>query len=87
MSDGSTNGGGGIFDNPGVPPYDPRSGSVVGVGRVTSAPNSGNNVTPSKAAMQMQKMKDANTKYKNLLKMAKERIEQQEVELKKLRGS
>ena len=34
----------------------------------------------------MQKMKDANTKYKNLLKMAKERIEQQENELKEMRG-
>eukprot|EP00536_Pseudo-nitzschia_multiseries_P015978 jgi/Psemu1/247213/estExt_Genewise1.C_9900018 len=40
----------------------------------------------SKAALQMQKMRDANTKYKNLLKMAKERIEQQEIELKELRG-
>mmetsp|Transcript_11406 Transcript_11406/g.26805 ORF Transcript_11406/g.26805 Transcript_11406/m.26805 type:complete len:499 (+) Transcript_11406:213-1709(+) len=39
----------------------------------------------SKAAVQMQKMRDANTKYKNLLKMAKERIEQQEIELKDLR--
>jgi hypothetical protein len=42
---------------------------------------------PSKAAVQMQKMRDANTKYKNLLKMAKERIEQQDEELKKLRGA
>jgi hypothetical protein len=53
------------------------------------APTSGGNVlagTPSKVAMQMQKMKEANTKYKNLLKMAKERIEQQEQELKRLRG-
>jgi hypothetical protein len=54
-------------------------------GGIASAPNSGN--TPNKAAMQMQKMKDANTKYKNLLKMAKERIEQQEQELKTLRGT
>jgi uncharacterized protein (DUF305 family) len=42
--------------------------------------------TPSKVAVQMQKMRDANTKYKNLLKMAKERIEQQEQEIKKLKG-
>ena len=52
---------------------------------IASAPPSGN--VPSKAAMQMQKMMDANVKYKNLLKMAKERIEQQEEELKRLRGT
>ena len=40
----------------------------------------------SKVSAQMQKMRDANTKYKNLLKMAKERIEQQEIELKEMRG-
>ena len=40
----------------------------------------------SKVTAQMQQMKDANTKYKNLLKMAKDRIEQQEAELKKLKG-
>jgi hypothetical protein len=56
-----------------------------------SAPNSGNMPVlnfNNKAAIQqqLQKMKDANTKYKNLLKMAKERIEQQEQELKTLRG-
>lgn len=34
----------------------------------------------------MTKLRDANMKYKNLLKMAKERIEQQEEELKRLRG-
>jgi len=39
----------------------------------------------NKVTAQMQKMRDANTKYKNLLKMAKERIEQQEVELKEMR--
>jgi hypothetical protein len=52
-----------------------------------SAPNSGNNpvVTPSKAAIQMQKMRDVNTKYKNILKMAKECIEQQEIELKEIK--
>lgn len=40
----------------------------------------------SKVALQMTKMRDANLKYKNLLKMAKERIEQQEGELTRLRG-
>ena len=71
----------GVDQNGSSPPPAPQSGN-------NQAPNSGNNpvVTPSKAAVQMQKMKDANTKYKNLLKMAKERIEQQEIELKKLRG-
>jgi hypothetical protein len=37
-------------------------------------------------AQQLIKLRDANTKYKNLLKMAKERIEKQEEELKRLRG-
>jgi hypothetical protein len=40
----------------------------------------------SKVSAQMQKMRDANNKYKNLLKMAKERIERQEIELKEMRG-
>ena len=39
------------------------------------------------AALQMQKIREANTKYKNLLKLAKERIEQQEVELQKFHGT
>jgi hypothetical protein len=39
----------------------------------------------NKVAFQLTKMRDANVKYKNLLKMAKERIEQQEGELKRLR--
>lgn len=43
-------------------------------------------VSTNKVAAQLTKLRDANTKYKNLLKMAKERIEQQEEELKKLRG-
>jgi hypothetical protein len=58
---------------------------VSGNNGVASAPSSGN--LPTKAAAQVQKMKDANMKYKNLLKMAKERIEQQEEELKRLRGT
>lgn len=41
---------------------------------------------PNKVAAQLTKMRDANLKYKNLLKMAKERIEQQEEELKRLRA-
>ena len=69
--------------------------------RITTPPNSGNNsntaltssaittTTTSKkaAALQLQKMREANTKYKNLLKLAKERIEQQEDELQKFHGT
>lgn len=73
------------------------NGVINGATRPQSAPSSGNNsplppsaaagaTTPSKVAVQMQKMRDANNKYKNLLKMAKERIEQQEQELKTLKG-
>ena len=40
----------------------------------------------NKVAVQLKKMRDANLKYKDLLKMAKERITQQEDELKRLRG-
>ena len=39
-----------------------------------------------KVAAQLNKMKEANAKYKNLLKLAKERIQTQEDELKRLRG-
>jgi hypothetical protein len=71
-------------------------GSVGRTSTIASPPTSGNTTTSatsttappsktSKAAAQMQKMRDANNKYKNLLKMAKERIEQQEVDLKKMR--
>ena len=57
------------------------SGNTITAATATSAPPS----KTSKAAAQMQKMRDANNKYKNLLKMAKERIEQQEIDLKKMR--
>lgn len=40
----------------------------------------------SRMASQMTKLRDANTKYKSLLKMAKERIQTQEDELVALRG-
>jgi sulfur transfer protein SufE len=40
----------------------------------------------SKVAMQMKKLKEANDKYKSLLKMAKERITTQEGELEALKG-
>ena len=40
----------------------------------------------SKVAVQLSKMRDANVKYKNLLRLAKERIQQQDDELKRLRG-
>lgn len=56
----------------------------------TSSGNADGGITspqpPNKVAAQLTKLRDANTKYKNLLKMAKERIEQQEDELKRLRG-
>lgn len=39
----------------------------------------------SKISQQLKKLNDANTKYKNLLKMAKERIQKQEEELDSLR--
>jgi hypothetical protein len=38
------------------------------------------------SAVQVSKLRDANLKYKNLLKMAKERIQQQENELEFHRG-
>jgi sulfur transfer protein SufE len=42
--------------------------------------------TASKVKLQMQKMQDANAKYKNLLKLAKERIHQQDDELQRAKG-
>ena len=53
----------------------------------TPAPNGGSTAQPAnKVAVQLKKLRDANVKYKDLLKMAKERIQQQEEELKRLRG-
>lgn len=46
----------------------------------------GSTSAASKVAMQLTKLRDANVKYKNLLKLAKERIQQQEDELTRLRG-
>lgn len=40
----------------------------------------------SKVKLQMQKMQDANSKYKSLLKLAKDRIQQQDEEIKRVRG-
>lgn len=40
----------------------------------------------SNAAKQMAKLRDANMKYKNLLKMAKERIQSHEEEMEKMKG-
>jgi len=63
-------------------------------GKNSSSPNRGGSkntaaITPTsntnKVTAQLQKMRDANAKYKNLLKMAKERIEQQEIELREMR--
>ena len=47
---------------------------------------SGPSTAATKVKMQMQKMQEANSKYKNLLKLAKERIQQQDDELKRLKG-
>ena len=65
-----------------------RSGSVSEIkpGNPKTGKNPSTASNASKVSAQMQKMKDANAKYKNLLKMAKERIEQQEIELKEMRG-
>jgi sulfur transfer protein SufE len=46
----------------------------------------GQPTTASKVKLQLQKMQEANTKYKNLLKLAKERIHQQDDELKSAKG-
>lgn len=40
----------------------------------------------NKASIQLNKMREANNKYKSLLKMAKERIQAQEEEIEALRG-
>lgn len=41
----------------------------------------------SKPSIQLNKMREANAKYKSLLKMAKERIQAQEEEIESLRGT
>lgn len=46
---------------------------------------SGPSTAATKVKLQMQKMQEANMKYKNLLKLAKERIQQQDDELKRLK--
>eukprot|EP00531_Pseudo-nitzschia_arenysensis_P003667 CAMPEP_0116125104 /NCGR_PEP_ID=MMETSP0329-20121206/5633_1 /TAXON_ID=697910 /ORGANISM="Pseudo-nitzschia arenysensis, Strain B593" /LENGTH=499 /DNA_ID=CAMNT_0003619123 /DNA_START=82 /DNA_END=1578 /DNA_ORIENTATION=+ len=64
-----------------------RSGSISEdkPSNAKTGKNSSAATNSSKVSAQLQKMRDANTKYKNLLKMAKERIEQQENELKEMR--
>jgi len=62
----------------------PKNGSASKLGTKNAAATASNT---NKISAQMQKMRDANTKYKNLLKMAKERIEQQEIELNGIRES
>jgi len=47
---------------------------------------SGPSTAATKVKMQMQKMQEANMKYKNLLKLAKERIQQQDDEVKRLKA-
>ncbi len=53
---------------------------------VTSAVSTPGNNNNSNAAKQMAKLRDANMKYKNLLKMAKERIQSHEEEMEKMKG-
>ena len=73
------------------PPSAPSSGNVSAV--LAAVAGEGDQITPSSKPMnkaaaqqaQMNKLRDANAKYKNLLKMAKERIQQQEEELEQLR--
>lgn len=53
----------------------------------SSTTNTSNaNGVANKRAEQMKKLKDANNKYKDLLKLAKERIQSQEEEMEKLKG-
>lgn len=52
----------------------------------TASNTSNANGVANKRAEQMKKLKDANNKYKDLLKMAKERIQSQEEEMEKLKG-
>ena len=51
----------------------------------SSTPSTSNTAATTVAA-QLGKLRDANLKYKNLLKLAKERIQQQEDDLKKLKS-
>jgi len=76
------------------PPSAPSSGNVPLAALAAAASGEGDqSTTPTSKPMnkaaaqmaQMNKMRDANNKYKNLLKMAKERIQQQEEELEQLR--
>lgn len=58
-----------------------KNGKKTGSSKKGGSKNASAASNTSKVSAQLLKMKDANTKYKNLLKMAKERIEQQEIEL------
>lgn len=71
-----------MTDSP--PPPSSANGDANEQTTPTSAASRPTNKAAAQAA-QMNKMRDANAKYKNLLKMAKERIQQQEEELEKLR--
>ena len=59
---------------------------VVAAAPVAAAAPTPKSNSSSKVAGQIGKLKDANSKYKQLLKMAKERIQTQENELEALRG-
>ena len=52
----------------------------------SSTPSNTNTTAATTVAAQLGKLRDANLKYKNLLKLAKERIQQQEDDLKKLKS-
>ena len=68
----------------GMPAQTPPNNRPAASATPGSNPKPGGNM--AKAQAQMQKLRDANGKYKNLLKMAKERIQAQEEELDKLRA-
>lgn len=65
----------------------PSSGAAGDANEQSAPAPSGKPTTKAQAqAAQVNKLRDANAKYKNLLKMAKERIQQQEEELEKSRN-
>ena len=84
MVDGKKHKNSGVFSETspknGKNPSSPNRGGSKNTAATTTTSNT------NKVTAQLQKMRDANAKYKNLLKMAKERIEQQEIEIREMRG-
>lgn len=63
-----------------------QNGGSSGSATIASVPPKNNNTT-SRIEQQMKKLRDANAKYKELLKLAKGRIESQEEELDKVKNT